>query len=214
MIDRLIAGLTLAASGATAFWQGVAPDTKQRIYFANHTSHLDALVLWAVLPNPIRRLTRPVAARDYWDAGASRRYLATKVFDAILIERHKPTSSDNPLTQILDAMGDSHSIIIFPEGGRYSGPAPVEFQSGLYHLARKRPDIELVPVFLDNLNRVLPKGEFLPVPLICSVTFGEAIQLEDGERKQDFLKRAREAVVQLGAIESETTETMDTTTRT
>ena len=96
---------------------------------------------------------------------------------------------------MLAAIGDSHSLILFPEGGRFSGPDPQPFKSGLFHLAKKRPEIELVPVLLDNMNRVLPKGELLPVPIISSVTFGSPIRLEPNERRDEFLVRAREAVI-------------------
>jgi 1-acyl-sn-glycerol-3-phosphate acyltransferase len=197
MTADLMAILARTISGVNARWVGCKPDTKQRIYFANHTSNLDALVLWAVLPPEVRALTRPVAARDYWAAGRLRRYLAEKVLYAILIERKKPTAHDNPIEQIIEAMGDTGSIIIFPEGGRFSGPDPMPFKSGLYHLARKRPVVELVPVLMDNLNRILPKGEVLPVPLLGSVTFGTAIQLLDGESKPAFLERAWRDVVKL-----------------
>jgi hypothetical protein len=72
-----------------------------------------------------------------------------------------------------------------------------EFKSGLYYLGKKRPDLELVPVYLDNMNRVLPRGEFLPVPLLSCITFGPPIWLEKGEPKAQFLERAREAVRRL-----------------
>lgn len=194
MTEDFLVMLAKVITGAYGRWVGCSPDTRQRIYFSNHTSNLDALVLWAVLPPEIRHSTRPVAARDYWTAGKLRRYLAEKVFQAILIERRRPTAHDNPIEQILNAMGESCSIIIFPEGGRYSGVDPMPFKSGLYHLAQKRPELELVPVLIDNLNRVLPKGEVLPVPLLGSVTFGPPIHLLKGESKTAFLDRARQAL--------------------
>ena len=197
MTTDLMVALAKLVSGANARWIGCAPDTRQRIYFANHTSNLDALVLWAVLPAEVRELTRPVAARDYWTAGKIRLHIAEKIFHAILIERKKPTAHDNPIEQILEAMGDKRSIIIFPEGGRFSGPEPMPFKSGIYHLAQKRPDVELVPVLMDNLNRILPKGEVLPVPLLGSVTFGAPIKLLPDETKPAFLERARASVLRL-----------------
>jgi 1-acyl-sn-glycerol-3-phosphate acyltransferase len=184
-------------SGATGRWLGCAPDKRQRIYFANHTSNLDALVLWAVLPPEVRAMTKPVAARDYWTATKIRRYIADKVFHAILIERKKPTAHDNPIAQIIEAMSGGYSIIIFPEGGRFLQPEPMPFKSGLYHLAEKLPNVELVPVLMDNLNRILPKGEVLPVPLIGHVTFGAPIQLLPDETKPGFLERARAEVMRL-----------------
>lgn len=197
MTTDLMALLARLVSGTNGRWVGCEPDTRQRIYFANHTSHLDALVLWAVLPPEVRALTRPVAARDYWMAGKVRRYLAERVFHAVLVERKKPTAHDNPVVQTLEAVGETGSIIIFPEGGRSLGPEPAPFKSGLYRLAQKRPDVELVPVLIDNLNRILPKGEVLPVPLLGSVTFGAPFHLLEGESKTQFLERARQEILRL-----------------
>jgi 1-acyl-sn-glycerol-3-phosphate acyltransferase len=94
-------------------------------------------------------------------------------------------------------IGRTHSIIMFPEGGRSTGEQVGEFKSGLYYLTKKRPELELIPVYINNMNRILPRGEFLPVPLLSSVTFGPPIWLESGEPKPDFLARAREAVLRL-----------------
>ena len=71
------------------------------------------------------------------------------------------------------------------------------FKSGLYYLAKKKPELELIPVYIDNLNRVLPKGEFLPVPLLSCITIGAPMWLEQGEAKMDFLERARASVQKL-----------------
>lgn len=195
MTPQLTASFLRLLSGARATWLGCGPELRQRVYFANHTSNLDGPVLWATLPLAVRQLTRPVAARDYWTANRLRRFFAEQVFNAVLIERKAPTARDNPIEDMLAAIGDSHSLILFPEGGRFSGPDPQPFKSGLFHLAKKRPEIELVPVLLDNMNRVLPKGELLPVPIISNVTFGSPIRLEPNERRDDFLVRAREAVI-------------------
>ena len=177
--------------GARAVWLGSAPPNGVCIFFANHTSNLDPVVLWSALPSFIRIRTRPVAAQDYWTKSSLRLFLATRVFRALLIERRNVTVRNNPLAKMLEALDAADSLIIFPEGGRFAGPEPQEFKSGLYHLARQRPNVPLVPVYLENLNRVLPKGEFLPVPLLGSVTLGSPISLNPGESKLDFLSRAR-----------------------
>ena len=194
MTNAWLVAMAKLVSGANARWIGCAPDVRQRVYFANHTSNLDALVIWASLPPPVRALTRPVAARDYWIKSKLRLYLANKIFNAVLIERKKPTAHDNPLTDMLNALGDRHSLIIFPEGGRQTGTELAPFKGGLFHLAKDRPDVEFVPVLLENLNRILPKGEFLPVPLMGSLSFGVPIKLEAGEDKTAFLERAQNAV--------------------
>ena len=187
-------------SGATTRWVDCQPDKCQRIYFANHTSHLDALVVWASLPREIRELTRPVAAKDYWDRGPTRRYLS-KCFNALLIDRKKIKVHNSPVDFLLREIGETHSIIVFPEGGRNTTGELNDFKSGIYHLSKKRPDIELVPVYIDNLNRVLPRGEFLPVPLLSCISFGAPMWLEPGENKKSFLTRARDSILSLRADE-------------
>jgi len=197
MIANVAVALARLISGANVRWLGCPPDARQRVYFANHTSNLDTVVLWAALPPEARAQTRPVAARDYWTIGKLRPYLAKRIFNAVLIERKKVTAHDNPVEQMLAALAENCSLIIFPEGGRQSGPALAPFKSGLYHLARKRADVELVPVLIDNLNRILPKGELLPVPLLSSISFGTPIRLEENETRAAFLERARQAIERL-----------------
>jgi 1-acyl-sn-glycerol-3-phosphate acyltransferase len=191
-----LAGFAKLFSGATVRWVDCQPDTCQRVYFANHTSHLDALVLWSSLPREIRDLTRPVAARDYWERGAVRRYIA-RLFNVILIDRKKIKVHESPPDVMIREIGQTYSLIVFPEGQRNVEDEMAEFKSGLYYLGKKRPDLELVPVYIDNLNRVLPRGEVLPVPLLSCITIGPPIWLESGEPKTEFLKRAREAVLRL-----------------
>jgi 1-acyl-sn-glycerol-3-phosphate acyltransferase len=183
-------------SGVSVRWLDCAPDTCQRVYFANHTSHIDALIIWSSLPTEIRSLTRPVAAQDYWARTPLRRYLSSQ-FNAILIDRRAVKVHNNPVDMMIREIGDTHSLIVFPEGGRNPDSEMQEFKSGLYYLAKKRPDLELVPVCIENSHRVLPRGEFLPVPLLSRVTFGPPIFLLNQERKAAFLHRAREAIKQL-----------------
>jgi len=180
-------------SGYTVRWIDCQPDTCQRVYFANHTSHLDAVVLWSALPTEIRNLTRPVAAKDYWGQTRWRRFLASS-FNAMLIDRKEIKVHQSPVEMMLREMGNTHSLIVFPEGSRAEDGNMGEFKSGLFHIAKKRPDLELVPVYMDNLNRILPRGEYMPVPLLSSISIGAPIWLESGEPKIEFLNRAREAV--------------------
>jgi 1-acyl-sn-glycerol-3-phosphate acyltransferase len=193
-VKSLVAWLVCVLSGLRARWVGTDPIDRQRVYFANHTSNLDAAVLWASLPPSIRERTRPVAAKDYWTGNALRRWLADEVFRALLIERRKVTAENNPLREMVAVLDAGDSLIIFPEGGRFPGPEPQPFKPGLFHIAKDRPEVELVPVYLENLNRILPKGQILPVPLLGSITVGGPLWLEPGEAKVAFLDRAREAV--------------------
>jgi len=196
MTGPLIALMSKLISGASVRWVDCQPDTCQRVYFANHTSHLDALVIWSALPSPIRALTRPVAAKDYWGKTRLRRYVAGR-FNALLIDRRDIKVHQSPVDMLLREIGNTHSLIVFPEGHRSAGSQVGEFKSGLYYLCKKRPALEAVPVHLDNMNRILPRGEFLPVPLLSSITFGPPMSLGTGEQKVDFLTRAREGLLRL-----------------
>jgi 1-acyl-sn-glycerol-3-phosphate acyltransferase len=185
-------------TGVRPDWRGLAPEPKQRIYFANHASHGDFVLIWSVLPKELRDRTRPVAGADYWRSGI-RRFLGEDVFKAVLIERLPENRTQDPVGLMAAALDAGDSLILFPEGTRNMSDLPLlGFKSGLYNLARMRPQIEMVPTWIDNISRVLPKGEFLPLPLLCSVTFGAPLRLGDGEDRLVFLERARQALLALG----------------
>jgi len=247
-------GLIRLLTGAQARWWGCPPKAEQRIYFANHQSHLDLVMIWAALPEELRGITRPIAARDYWANTPFKRWITTEVFHAIYVERGggapvvpppppepapvvriepsldeapaapataepaaaqfeiplsppapepaplaPPGSAEAlaPLQPLIEALQSGYSIIIFPEGTRGHTGEPQKFKSGLFTLAQMFPDVVLVPAWIDNVQRVMPKGEVVPVPILCSVTFGAPVQLQEGEERRPFLDRAREAVVAL-----------------
>ncbi len=181
-----------------AIWQGIEPVPHQRIYFANHSSNGDFVLLWTALPTPLRRRTRPVAALDYWLTSPLRAFIGREVFNAVLIDRRPETRTEDPVAQMAMALDEGSSLILFPEGQRNSSDAPLlPFKSGLYHLAKARPGVDLVPVWIANLNRVMPKGEIIPVPLICTLTFGAPLHLDPDESKDAFLARATQALLAL-----------------
>ena len=188
--------LVRALTGAQARWQGCPPKAEQRIYFANHQSHADLVLIWAALPSELRSITRPIAARDYWTKTPFKQWITTAVFNAIYVDRAK-TGDQDPLEPLIDALQSGDSVILFPEGTRGNQEEPQAFKSGLYNLAKKFPQVVLVPAWINNVQRVMPKGEVVPVPILCSVTFGEPIALVAGEDRSAFLVRARDAVLEL-----------------
>lgn len=195
MLEALLIGVTRFMLGGRACWLGVQPTARQRVYFANHTSNADTVVLWAALPPELRARTRPVAAEDYWAHGRLRRRFALGVLRAVLIRRGGGADALAPLDEAL-AAGDS--LIIFPEGKRGAGPWPLPFKSGLYHLALAHPQAQFVPVWLDGIGRALPKGVAIPIPVSARALIGAPIAPVHGEARDDFLARARDAVVALG----------------
>ena len=196
LMGHILAFIARLITGAQGHWKGCPPKADQRIYFANHQSHLDWVLIWAALPHDLRAQTRPIAARDYWTSSPFKQWLTTEVFHAVYVSRQRSDDQD-PLEPLVQALGHGDSLVIFPEGTRSAKGEPREFKSGLYHLAEQFPGVSLIPAWIDNVQRVMPKGEVVPVPILCTVTFGAPVQLMPGEDKREFLARARVAVVAL-----------------
>jgi 1-acyl-sn-glycerol-3-phosphate acyltransferase len=203
MTPTLLEQALRAVAGTTVEWCCDPHSTKQRIYFGNHASHLDFLAIWSALATPLRRTVRPVAGRDYWERNAMRRYLAAHVFNAMLVDRQSSAGAQPALAQetiecIAREMGTEYSVIVFPEGTRSPTGDIGTFKSGLYFLAQLRPDAELIPVHLENLHRILPKGECVPVPMLSRVVFGPRFEQGQEHEKGAFLSSARASVIRLG----------------
>ncbi|MCO5064792.1 MAG: 1-acyl-sn-glycerol-3-phosphate acyltransferase [Rhizobiaceae bacterium] len=197
--SSLLAGFAWVITGVRPIWSGSAPSTRQRIYYANHASHGDFILLASCLPRGERARTRAVAAADYWGSTRLRRLIANDLLSTVLIERKVSEGAPHPMQAMLQVLAEGDSLIIFPEGTRNTDDAQalLPFRSGLYNLATARPDVELVPCWIENMSRVLPKGKFLPVPLLCRVIFGAPVALELNEDRPAFLARAREALLAL-----------------
>ena len=249
LMSYLLLGVVRFLTGSQARWYGCPPKAEQRIYFANHQSHADMVLIWAALPEELRSITRPIAAKDYWTKTPFRQWITTAVFNAVYVDRqatptrpappmaaasatdtdtgnHADTATaggpdplpeapppapspealraalpeSDPLAPLVRALEDGDSIVIFPEGTRGHGDEPQAFKSGLYKLAQMFPQVVLVPAWINNVQRVMPKGEVVPVPILCSVTFGAPVQLEPGEERRPFLDRARRAVIALREV--------------
>ena len=196
LMRYFLLGLVRILTGSQARWHGCPPKAEQRIYFANHQSHADLVMIWAALPQELRNVTRAIAARDYWTKTPFKQWLTSKVFNVIYVSRER-TADEDPLEPLIDALNNGDSIILFPEGTRGHTGEPQPFKAGLYNLALKFPKAVLVPAWINNVQHVLPKGEVVPVPVLCSVTFGAPMQVADGEACRAFLERARASVIAL-----------------
>ncbi|WP_278491701.1 lysophospholipid acyltransferase family protein [Acinetobacter gyllenbergii] len=207
-VARFIAFLTRRGArlltGARSLWVGCEPELKQRIYYANHNSHIDFILLWSSLPIHIRRQTRPIAASDYWLKDGFRRFLIQDTFSGVTIQRNRSDQQD-PLQPVKDVLAEGYSIIFFPEGTRNLNDDVelLEFKSGLFHLSQQFPDVEVIPVWISNLKRVMPKGAFIPLPLLSTVIFGEPLVLNQFADKQQFLQHAQQQLLKLKEAENQ-----------
>ena len=199
LASTAILGFARAVTAVRPIFAGLPPtDATPRVFFANHASHGDFVLVWATLPATTRARARPVAAAEYWTRGAVRSFIGRRVFDAVLIDRDPVLRTRDPVEQMAEALDQGGSLIVFPEGTRNTTDAPLlPFRSGLFHLARLRPGVDLVPVWIANLNRVMPKGGLLPIPLVCTVTFGLPLRAGADEPKDAFLARASGALLAL-----------------
>jgi len=189
---------TKALTGARMLWIGCAPAATTRVYFANHNSHGDFALIWACLPDDLRERTRPVAGADYWLKGKLRTYIAQRVIRAVLIDRNAQTRKEDPIRQMADVIEQGDSLIVFPEGTRNTTEETLlPFKSGIYRLAAARPEVEFVPVWIENARRVMPKGKLLPLPLLCTLTVGAPLTIAAGEERDGFVARTREALLAL-----------------
>ena len=195
-ISTLLISILRLLLGASARFESTPDLSGQRIYFANHTSHIDTLAIMAALPKEARLNTKPLAAADYWGKNSFLRYIAPRGLNSVLIDR-QPKDGEDPLESVRQAMAQGCSVIIFPEGTRRFQALPGEFKSGLYRLHKAFPQARLVPIYLDNLYRSMPKGKHVPLPIICTIRIGDPLAVVENEEKGDFLNRAREAVVRL-----------------
>ena len=203
LMGLLLSLLARLITGTQGHWKGCPPTAEQRIYFANHQSHFDWVLIWAALPKDLRGKTRPIAAKDYWTSSPFKHWLTREVFNAVYVARTRPKGAsgsgtedqEDPLEPLIEALNQGDSLVIFPEGTRSAKPEPQPFKSGLYHLATQFPQVQLIPAWIHNVQRVMPKGEVVPVPILCTVTFGTPLARIDGEDKTAFLERARAAVL-------------------
>jgi 1-acyl-sn-glycerol-3-phosphate acyltransferase len=159
---------------------------------ANHSSHLDTISLMSLFPLSRLRRIRPVAAADYFERNRFVSLFTKTLFNILPIARKNITTENNPLRRMREAIEAGDSLLIFPEGTRGSGEQIGEFRSGVAHLIEKMPGVPVVPAYLVNMGRSLPKGEFIPVPFFCEIRIG-APRVLQGSRQE--ITRALEAAV-------------------
>ena len=157
--------------------------SKPFVLVANHSSHLDTVSLLSLFSLTRLRDIRPVAAADYFERNRFVSMFTRIAFNILPIARKNISAENNPLRQMQAAIEAGYSLIIFPEGTRGSGDEMAPFKAGVAHLLERTPGLPVVPAYLVNMGRSLPKGEFIPVPFFCEIRLG-APRLVEGSQQE------------------------------
>ncbi len=194
MIQTLLIAITRLCCGIII--RNENNDFKQAnvVYYANHTSHFDLLVVLSALKRPQRRNLHPIAAKEYWGKNWIRRFISLHVLDAIFIDRRHPQRAKQTFNVIHDKLNAGQSILVFPEGTRHETDVHPEFHNGIYLIAKMRPETLFIPIYLKGFDRTLPKGEYLPAPNMGEITFRQGLQILPNDTKQTFTERCRLAL--------------------
>ena len=159
------------------------PDSGPAILVANHNSHLDVLALMCLFPLKRLRKLRPVAAQDYFFRNPFIKWFALRIMAILPLDREVKKTRTSPLAGIYDAIERKEIIILFPEGSRGEPEELGRFKTGIAHIAKKHPEVPIIPCFMHGMGKALPKGEALLVPFFLDVFVGEPLDWE-GEKSK------------------------------
>jgi 1-acyl-sn-glycerol-3-phosphate acyltransferase len=165
------------------------PQADPFLLVANHDSHLDTPLLLSLFPGARLSRIRPVAAADYWGSGL-KRFVADRLFRVLPITRTGGGGAD-ALARMEEALDRGESLILFPEGTRGDPEILQPFRSGAARLAAARPGVPVVPAYLKNTGRNLPRGSALFLPMICEIRIGPPVETStDVPRTQAAIEAA------------------------
>ncbi|MFO0876896.1 MAG: lysophospholipid acyltransferase family protein [Gemmataceae bacterium] len=166
--------------GYLALWHRLAiigrqhiPAKPPYILVANHTSHLDALVLAAPLPWRQRDRIFPIAAGDVFFETPLVSAFAAGMLNALPMWRKK--CGPHALEQLRQRMLEEPcAYILFPEGARSRDGKMLAFKPGLGMLIAET-DVPVVPCFLDGCYQAMVAGQRWPRPRPIRLHIGEPV---------------------------------------
>ncbi len=145
------------------------------LLIANHSSHLDSVAALSLLPRALRRRTAVAAAADYFFATRPLACFSSLALGAFPFHRQGAVSAS--LAHCGDLADDGYSILIFPEGTRSPDGRLAPFKAGIGLLAREL-GVPVVPIHLDGLHAILPKGRTRPRPGRFHARVGRPIEID------------------------------------
>lgn len=169
---------------------------KQFILVANHNSHMDTMAIMSAIPSRFIHRVHPIAARDFFGNNFIQKFLMRYLVNATLIRRDREDPNRDPINDMNKMLQKQRSLILFPEGSRGIPGIMSNFKTGLGYLVQKNPSIDVIPVYLDDVYKTLPKGKKLILPYNCSITFGKPIDFKSYEM-EDILETAEKEILKL-----------------
>ncbi len=169
------------------------PRAGPAILVANHNSHLDTLALFALFSSDEAGSLRSVAAQDYFRAGSLIGWIARRLLGAITVARAWRPAEGDPLAGCSSALDSGEILILYPEGTRGTPGRMSELKAGVAYLARRHPEVPVIPITLSGMDRVLPKGAAVPLPLTVAVNVGQPRCWAGGDCR-DFMAELRTAL--------------------
>ena len=169
---------------------------KQFILIANHNSHMDTMALMSAIPSRFIHRVHPIAARDFFGGSLFSRILMRYLVNATLIRRDREDPDRDPIDDMDKMLKKQRSLILYPEGSRGIPGKMSNFKRGLGYLVQRNPNINVIPVYLENIYKTLPKGKKLILPYNCSIKFGQPIKFNSLEM-EDILKTAEKEILKI-----------------
>ena len=169
---------------------------KQFILIANHNSHMDTMALMSAIPSRFIHRVHPIAARDFFGGSLFSRILMRYLVNATLIRRDREDPDRDPIDDMDKMLKKQRSLILYPEGSRGMPGKMSNFKRGLGYLVQRNPNINVIPVYLENIYKTLPKGKKLILPYNCSIKFGQPIKFNSLEM-EDILKTAEKEILKI-----------------
>jgi 1-acyl-sn-glycerol-3-phosphate acyltransferase len=160
---------------------------KQFILIANHNSHMDTMAIMSAIPSRYIHKVHPIAARDFFGGSLFKKILMRYLVNATLIQRDRDDPNNDPIDSMDKMLKKSRSLILFPEGSRGIPGVMAKFKKGLGYLIQRNPEINVIPVYLDNVYKTLPRGKNLILPYNCSIKFGDPIKFKSMEMDEILL---------------------------
>ena len=171
------------------------PKKGPAIVVANHSSHLDILVLLTLFPLFSVPRVHAVAASDYFLRNRCLAWISLNLIGIIPLQRTLSKEATHPLQACFDALEAGKILIIFPEGTRGTGEQMGQLKYGIWYVAKRFPEVPVIPVYLQGLGKALPKGSRLPLPIFVGIAIGSAVFWQ--EQKQAFIDGLQQRFLQL-----------------